>query len=52
MKVRLCEMIVEIVAENEEEKVQEIEFKQLKSLELVSLKNLTSFCSSEKLKED
>ncbi|KAG4937118.1 hypothetical protein JHK85_052037 [Glycine max] len=48
MKVRLCEMIVEIVAENEEEKVQEIEFKQLKSLELVSLKNLTSFCSSEK----
>ncbi|KAG4377899.1 hypothetical protein GLYMA_18G226850v4 [Glycine max] len=48
MKVFLCEMIVEIVAENEEEKVQEIEFRQLKSLELVSLKNLTSFCSSEK----
>ncbi|KAL5166949.1 putative disease resistance protein [Glycine soja] len=48
MKVFLCEMIVEIVAENAEEKVQEIEFRQLKSLELVSLKNLTSFCSSEK----
>ncbi|KAL2570202.1 hypothetical protein AAZV13_18G173200 [Glycine max] len=48
MKVFLCEMIVEIVAENGEEKVQEIEFRQLKSLELVSLKNLTSFSSSEK----
>ncbi|KAG4922374.1 hypothetical protein JHK86_051187 [Glycine max] len=47
MKVSFCEMIVEIVAENEEEKVQEIEFRQLKCLELVSLQNLTSFSSSE-----
>ena len=48
MKVSLCEIIVEIVAENEEEKVQEIEFRQLKSLELVSLQNLTSFSSDFK----
>ncbi|KAG4922369.1 hypothetical protein JHK86_051182 [Glycine max] len=48
MKVSFCEMIVEIVAENEEEKVQEIEFRQLKCLELVSLQNFTGFSSSEK----
>jgi len=43
MKVISCPMIVEIVADNVEEKVEEIEFKQLKSLELVSLQNLISF---------
>ncbi|XP_022635607.1 uncharacterized protein LOC106758566 [Vigna radiata var. radiata] len=48
MKVSSCPFIVEIVAENEEEKVQEVEFKQLKSLELVSLQNLKSFSSVEK----
>ncbi|XP_047179244.1 uncharacterized protein LOC124846071, partial [Vigna umbellata] len=48
MKVSSCPLIVEIVKENEEEKVQEVEFKQLKSLELVSLKNLTSFSCAEK----
>ncbi|WVZ05458.1 hypothetical protein V8G54_018804 [Vigna mungo] len=48
MKVSSCPLIVEIAAENEEEKVQEVEFKQLKSLELVSLQNLTSFSWVEK----
>ncbi|WVZ05358.1 hypothetical protein V8G54_018704 [Vigna mungo] len=48
MKVSSCPLIVEIVTENEEEKVQEVEFKQLKSLELVSLQNLTSFSRVEK----
>ncbi|XP_068488972.1 uncharacterized protein [Phaseolus vulgaris] len=48
MKVSSCPMIVEIVAENGEEEVQEIEFQQLRSLELVSLKNLTSFLSADK----
>ncbi|XP_022635611.1 uncharacterized protein LOC106758545 isoform X2 [Vigna radiata var. radiata] len=48
LKVCSCPMIVEIVAENEEEKVQQVEFKQLKSLKLVSLQNLTSFSSVEK----
>ncbi|KAG5059759.1 hypothetical protein JHK87_000788 [Glycine soja] len=48
MKVSFYEMIVEIIAENEEENVQEIEFRQLKSLELVSLQNLTSSCNFEK----
>ncbi|RDY04607.1 putative disease resistance protein, partial [Mucuna pruriens] len=48
IKVSSCPKIVEIVAENEEEKVQEIEFRHLKSLELVSLQNLTSFSSSER----
>ncbi|XP_022635883.1 probable disease resistance protein At5g63020 [Vigna radiata var. radiata] len=48
MKVISCPLIAEIAAENEEEKVQEVEFKQLKSLELVSLQNLTSFSSVEK----
>jgi len=48
MKVSSCPMIVDIVAENVEEKVEEIEFKQLKSLELVSLQNLTSFSNVEK----
>ncbi|WVZ06542.1 hypothetical protein V8G54_019888 [Vigna mungo] len=48
MKVSSCPLIVEIAAEIEEEKVLEIEFKQLKSLELVSLQNLTSFSSVEK----
>ncbi|RDY12350.1 putative disease resistance protein, partial [Mucuna pruriens] len=47
MKVSLCKRMVEIFAENKEEKVQEIEFRQLKSLELVTLQNLKSFCSSE-----
>jgi len=48
MKVCSCPMIMEIVAENKVEKVQEIEFKQLKSLELVSLQNLTSFSTITK----
>ncbi|WVZ06066.1 hypothetical protein V8G54_019412 [Vigna mungo] len=48
LKVCSCPMIVEIVAENKLEKVQEIEFKQLKSLELVSLQNLSSFSTIEK----
>ncbi|XP_022635602.1 uncharacterized protein LOC106758399 [Vigna radiata var. radiata] len=48
MKVSSCPLILEIVAENEEENIQEVEFKQLKSLELVSLQNLTSFSSVEK----
>ncbi|XP_052724944.1 uncharacterized protein LOC108347396 isoform X2 [Vigna angularis] len=48
LKVCSCPMIVEIVAENKVEKVREIEFKQLKSLELVSLQNLTSFSRVEK----
>lgn len=48
MKVDSCEMVVEIVEETEQEDGKEIEFKQLKALELVSLQNLTSFCSSEK----
>ncbi|RDX73237.1 putative disease resistance protein, partial [Mucuna pruriens] len=48
IKVSSCPMIDEIFTENEEEKVQEIEFKQLKALELVSLQDLTSFSSSER----
>ncbi|WVZ16348.1 hypothetical protein V8G54_009330 [Vigna mungo] len=48
LKVCSCPMIVEIVADNKVEKVREIEFKQLKSLELVSLQNLTSFSKVEK----
>ncbi|WVZ06512.1 hypothetical protein V8G54_019858 [Vigna mungo] len=48
MKVSSCPLIVEIVAENEEEKVQVVEFKQLKSLELVSLQNITSFSRVKK----
>ncbi|XP_022635604.1 uncharacterized protein LOC106759214 isoform X2 [Vigna radiata var. radiata] len=48
MKVSSCPMIAVIVAKNEGENVQEIEFKQLRSLELVSLPNLTSFLSVDK----
>jgi len=48
MKVSSCPMIVEIVAENVEEKVEEIEFKVLESLELLSLQNLKSFSNVEK----
>ncbi|XP_068488956.1 uncharacterized protein [Phaseolus vulgaris] len=48
MKVSSCPMIVEIVAENVEEKVEEIEFKVLESLELVSLQNLKCFSNVEK----
>jgi len=48
MKVSSCPMIVAIVAENEEENVQEIDFKQLRSLELVSLPNLRSFLTADK----
>nr|KYP64386.1 putative disease resistance protein At4g27220 family [Cajanus cajan] len=48
MKVSSCPMILEIVAKNEEEEVKEIEFRQLKSLELVDLQNIKSFCSLEK----
>ncbi|KOM37189.1 hypothetical protein LR48_Vigan03g057000 [Vigna angularis] len=47
MKVSSCPMIVAIV-ENEEENVQEIEFKQLRSLELFALPNLTSFLTTDK----
>ncbi|WVZ07083.1 hypothetical protein V8G54_020429 [Vigna mungo] len=48
MKVSSCPMIVSIVAKNEEENVQEIEFKQLRSLELFALPNLTSFMTVDK----
>lgn len=48
MRVSFCQMVVEIVVENEEEEGQEIEFKQLKTVELGSLQSLTSFCSSKK----
>ncbi|ESW11926.1 hypothetical protein PHAVU_008G070800 [Phaseolus vulgaris] len=50
MKVSSCPMIVEIVAENVEEKVEEIEFKLLESLELVSLQNLKCFSNECDLK--
>ncbi|XP_027351357.1 uncharacterized protein LOC113862472 [Abrus precatorius] len=46
MKVSWCQMIEEIVTDTEKENVQEIEFRQLKALELVSLQSLKSFCSS------
>ncbi|CAJ1816601.1 unnamed protein product [Sphenostylis stenocarpa] len=46
MKVKLCQGIEKIVAE--EEKTQVIEFRQLKAIELVSLQSLTCFCSSKK----
>lgn len=45
MKVGFCQKVVEIV---EEENGHDIEFKQLKALELISLQCLTSFCSSDK----
>ncbi|ESW11930.1 hypothetical protein PHAVU_008G071200 [Phaseolus vulgaris] len=48
MKVSSCPMIVEIVAKNVEEEVEEIEFKLLESLELVSLQNLKCFSNVEK----
>jgi len=48
MKISSCPMIVEIVAENADEKVEEIEFKVLESLELVSLQNLKCFSNVEK----
>ncbi|XP_068488939.1 uncharacterized protein [Phaseolus vulgaris] len=48
MKISSCPMIVEIVAENADEKVEEIEFKLLESLELVSLQNLKCFSNVEK----
>ncbi|KOM37902.1 hypothetical protein LR48_Vigan03g128400 [Vigna angularis] len=48
MKVSYCPMIVEIISENEGEEIQEIEFKLLRSLELVSLQNLTSFMNVDK----
>jgi len=48
MKVSYCPRIVDIVAENVEKEVEVIEFNQLKSLELVSLQNLTSFSNGEK----
>ncbi|WVZ07080.1 hypothetical protein V8G54_020426 [Vigna mungo] len=48
MKVSSCPMIVAIVEKNEEENVQEIEFKQLRSLELFALPNLTSFFTADK----
>ncbi|XP_047177850.1 uncharacterized protein LOC124844879 isoform X2 [Vigna umbellata] len=48
MKVSSCPMIVEIISENEGEEIQEIEFKLLRSLELVSLQNLTSFMNVDK----
>jgi len=48
MKVSSCTMMVEIITENEGEEVQEVEFKLLRSLELVSLQNLTSFLSADK----
>ncbi|XP_028759123.1 uncharacterized protein LOC114718040 [Neltuma alba] len=49
MKVSQCAMMEEIVTveENEEVKEDEIVFGKLRSLELVSLRNLTSFCNSQ-----
>jgi len=46
LKVSLCEDMKKII--KKEEKRQVIEFRQLKAIELVSLENLTCFCSSEK----
>ncbi|XP_014496944.1 uncharacterized protein LOC106758543 isoform X1 [Vigna radiata var. radiata] len=48
MKVSSCPKLVEIISENEGEEIQEIEFKLLRSLELVSLQNLTSFMNVDK----
>ncbi|XP_028782835.1 uncharacterized protein LOC114738939 [Neltuma alba] len=49
MKVSQCAMMEEIVTveENEEVKQDEIVFGKLRSLELVSLRNLSSFCNSQ-----
>ncbi|XP_028759120.1 uncharacterized protein LOC114718038 [Neltuma alba] len=49
MKVAQCAMMEEIVTveENEGEKQDEVVFCKLKSLELVSLRNLTSFSNSQ-----
>ncbi|KAK7374191.1 hypothetical protein VNO80_07618 [Phaseolus coccineus] len=46
LKVSLCESMKRIV--KQEEETQVIEFRQLKAIELVSLKSLTCFCNSEK----
>ncbi|XP_061345977.1 uncharacterized protein LOC133291694 [Gastrolobium bilobum] len=46
MKVIKCESLKEIVSEQGNADFVDIVFKQLKNLELVSLKNLKSFCSS------
>ncbi|TKY63846.1 Disease resistance protein [Spatholobus suberectus] len=46
MKVIKCESLMEIVGK-EGENAGKVVFKQLKALELVSLKNLKSFCSSD-----
>ncbi|KAK7274598.1 hypothetical protein RIF29_15694 [Crotalaria pallida] len=52
IKVIKCKSLVEIISEegSEEEKARKIVFRQLETIELVSLKNLTSFCSSERFK--
>ncbi|XP_061345976.1 uncharacterized protein LOC133291693 [Gastrolobium bilobum] len=47
MKVIKCESLKEIVSVQGNEDKVDIVFKQLKSLELVSLKKLKSFCSSK-----
>ncbi|XLU80620.1 hypothetical protein S245_004040, partial [Arachis hypogaea] len=52
VKVANCESLVEIVSDNhqggeEHKKESIIVFKQMKALELVSLNNLVSFCSSK-----
>ncbi|XP_068479201.1 uncharacterized protein [Phaseolus vulgaris] len=46
MKVTKCSSLKEIVGKDAEN-ADKVVFKQLKSLELVSLKNLQSFCSSD-----
>ncbi|CAK7340801.1 unnamed protein product [Dovyalis caffra] len=45
LRIRYCENVTEIVAEQEDETNNEIVFSKLEYLELVALESLTSFCS-------
>lgn len=46
LRVEECAMLTEIVAEEQEETSDEIVFSKLKTVALVGLRNLTSFCSA------
>ena len=45
MEIGECQMITEIVADDDDAAKDEIVFKDLKELELSDLESLTSFCS-------